>query len=169
MPHIILRYGIYLPSFVKIGIGAHFFVLIWYGITLLSIGAAILCQTFILKRYNSNYQCKLLYSWVLWVTLKLHPEVEQVLTEIQKLLLLPLTYYFIDLTDLFMHLWLSSIHSFIHSFCLCVTLEFHFEAVIPPLFDTSTFVLSPLLEKVYFSCLVVSREPHDTWHRKPMR
>ena len=33
VPHIILRYSIFLPSFVKIRRGAHFFVLIWHGIT----------------------------------------------------------------------------------------------------------------------------------------
>ena len=33
VPHIILRYSIYLPSFIKIKRGAHFFVLIWHGIT----------------------------------------------------------------------------------------------------------------------------------------
>ena len=42
MKCIILRYSIYLPSFVKIGRGAHFFVLIWHGITLILLLAKII-------------------------------------------------------------------------------------------------------------------------------
>ena len=58
--------------------------------------------------------------------LKLHPKVEQVLTEIQKLLITLLISPHLCLCIYGCH---SVIHSFIHSFFHGVTLEFHFEAV----------------------------------------
>ena len=52
------------------------------------------CQMFILKRLClTKYSAQTVVQLSLWVMLKLHPEVEQVLTEIQKLLLL--LFYFI--------------------------------------------------------------------------